>query len=65
MPEEVEVVRYDSELLGIENIPEGERVAVEKKDGEFVLTGVTGGYVYDVTGIWENGRANYGFITLE
>lgn len=65
MPDEVEVVRYDSALLGTENIPEGERVVVEKKDGEFVLTGVTAGYVYDVTGIWENGRANYGFITLE
>lgn len=65
MPDEVEVVRYDAELLGIENIPEGEGVAVEKKDGEFVLTGVVGGYVYDVTGIWENGRANFGFITLE
>lgn len=65
MPDEVEVVRYDAELLGIENIPEGEGVAVEKKDGEFVLTGVVGGYVYDVTGIWKNGRANYGFITLE
>lgn len=65
MPEEVEVVRYDSELLGTENIPEGEKVTVEKKEGEFVLTGVTGGYVYDVTGIWENGRANYGFITLK
>lgn len=65
MPEEVEAVRYDSALLGAEDIPEGEKVSVTKKDGEFVLTDVTAGYVYDVTGIWENGRANYGFITLE
>lgn len=64
-PDEVEVVRYDAALLGAEEIPEGEKVAAAKKDGEFVLTGVTAGYVYDVTGIWENGRANYGFITLE
>lgn len=65
MPDEVEVTRYDSALLGSTENPAGESVAVTKKDGEFVLTGVTGGYVYDVTGIWENGRANYGFITLE
>ena len=65
MPEEVEAVRYDSALLGAEDITEGEKVSVTKKDGEFVLTDVTAGYVYDVTGIWENGRANYGFITLE
>ena len=44
MPEEVEVVRYDSALLGSEDILEGEAVSVAKKDGEFVLTGVTGGY---------------------
>lgn len=65
VPEEVKAVRYDSALLGTEEIPEGEAVPVVKKDGEFILTGVTAGYVYDVTGIWENGRANYGFITLE
>lgn len=65
MPEEVEAVRYDSALLGTKEIPEGEKVAVRKRDGEFVLTDVAPGYVYDVTGIWENGWANYGFITLE
>lgn len=64
-PQSVEVVRYDAALLNAEEIPEGEAVAVSEKDGEFVLTGVTGGYVYDVMGLWENGRANYGFITLE
>lgn len=64
-PENVEVVRYDASFLNAEEIPEGEAVTVAEKDGEFVLTGVTGGYVYDVTGVWENGRANYGFITLE
>lgn len=64
-PESVEVVRYDASFLNAEEIPEGEAVTVAEKDGEFVLTGVTGGYVYDVTGVWENGRANYGFITLK
>lgn len=64
-PQEVEVIRYDASLLGkAQEEPEGEKVTVEKRDGKPVLSGVTGGYVYDITGIWENGRANYGFITL-
>ena len=64
-PEEVEVIRYDAAFLGkAQEEPEGEKISVEKKDGKLVLSGVTGGYVYDITGIWENGRANYGFITL-
>lgn len=65
-PQEVKVVRYDASLYGkAQDIPQGEEVAVEEADEKWMLTGVTGGYVYDVTGIWENGRANYGFITLE
>ena len=51
-------------LLGAEQIPSGENVSVSKKSGEFVLPGVEAGYVYDITGIWENGHAHYGFITL-
>ena len=64
-PEEVVVVRYDAALLGTEEIPQGEEVAVKEKDGEFMITGVTDGYVYDVMGIWENGRVHYGFITMQ
>ena len=63
-PKAVEVVRYDAALLGAEQIPSGENVSVSKKSGEFVLPGVEAGYVYDITGIWENGHAHYGFITL-
>ncbi len=64
-PREVQVVRYDSALLGAKEIPEGEAVTVWEKDGEFVLDGVVGGYVYEVTGLWENGRAYYGFLTVK
>lgn len=65
-PLEVEAVRYDAALLGkAQEMPEGEKVTVEEKDGKPVLRGVTAGYVYDITGKWENGQANYGFITLE
>jgi hypothetical protein len=64
-PQNVEVIRYDASLLGkSQESLEGEKVTVEKKDGKWTLAGVTAGYVYDITGIWENGRANYGFITL-
>lgn len=63
-PQEVNAVRYDSALAGTEQEnPEGENVTVEEKEGEFVLPGVTAGYIYEITGIWENGRATYGFIT--
>lgn len=64
-PREVQVIRYDSALLGAKEIPEGEAVTVWEKDGEFVLDGVVGGYVYEVTGLWENGRAYYGFLTVK
>ena len=65
-PLEVEVVRYDSSLLGKgTEMPEGEKVTVAEKDGELVIEGVDGNYVYEVVGIWENGRATYGFLTVE
>lgn len=65
-PQSVEVVRYDSSLMGkAQDMPEGESVAVVEKDGEFVMEGVEGNYVYEVTGIWENGRATYGFLTVQ
>lgn len=64
-PDEVTVVRYDSSLLGTEEIPQGEEVTVKEKDGEFMIPGVADGYVYEVTGIWENGRVNYGFVVMK
>lgn len=65
-PLEVEVVRYESSLLGKGmEMPEGEKVAVSEKDGKLVIEGVDGNYVYEVLGIWENGRATYGFLTVE
>lgn len=65
-PQEVEVVRYDSAFMGkAQDTPEGEKVKVVEKDGEFVIESVEGDYVYEVTGIWENGRATYGFLTVQ
>lgn len=63
-PEEVQVVRYSSELLGTEEQPEGETVTIEERDGKWVIPQAETGYVYEVTGIWENGRATYGFLTV-
>lgn len=64
-PVQVEAVRYDSALMGTDNIPEGEKVEVEETDGVFGVSQIESGYVYEITGIWENGRATYGFLTLE
>ncbi|EOS29724.1 hypothetical protein C807_02765 [Lachnospiraceae bacterium 28-4] len=65
-PLEVEVVRYDSSLLGKgQEMPEGEKVTVSEKEGQMVIEGADGNYVYEVLGIWENGRATYGFVTVE
>ena len=61
-PIEVEAVRYEASLLGAEEIPEGEEVTVQEKEGEFILSQTEPGYVYEITGVWENGRADYGFI---
>ena len=64
IPQEVEVIRYDSSLAGKGTEgPEGEKVTLAEKDGQFVIEGAEGGYVYEITGIWENGRATYGFLT--
>lgn len=64
-PMQVEVVRYESDLIGTEQIPEGEKVEVEETQDIYVIPQLEAGYVYEITGIWENGRATYGFLTLE
>lgn len=46
-------------------MPEGEKVTVSEKEGQMVIEGADGNYVYEVLGIWENGRATYGFVTVE
>lgn len=62
MPEEVEVVRYDIALLGTQEPVQGERVEAARKDGRYVIEGAKGNYVYAVTGIWKNGRVEFGFM---
>ena len=64
-PQEVKVFRYDLLLKDTEGeIPDGgEEVEIEEKDGKWMLPSVEGGYIYEVIGIWDNGRATYGFLT--
>lgn len=62
-PQQVEVIRYSRSLLGTEDIPKGEKVTVVQKDENFVIENASGDYVYSVTGIWENGRVEFGFMT--
>lgn len=64
-PEEVIVVRWPSELRNTEeDIPEGEPVTVAEKDGKPIIKEAEAGYVYMITAVWENGRADYGFLTV-
>jgi hypothetical protein len=66
-PKEVKVVRWPASQLGTMDsaaIEEGEPVAVETADGEYAMEAEPG-YVYGVTGIWENGEVEYGFVALE
>ena len=64
-PKEVEIIRYDASYAGkAQENPEGEKVTAEEKEGELVLKGVDGGYIYNITAKWENGRATYGFVTI-
>lgn len=63
-PVSVEALRYDSGLIGETDIPEGEVVKVEERDGKLILPQVESGFVYEITGIWENGRADFGFVAI-
>ena len=64
-PEEITVVRWSSEWRNKEtDVPEGEPVETAEKDGKTVMTGVEAGYVYMITAVWENGRAEFGFLTI-
>ena len=66
-PKEVKVVRWPASQLGTMDsaaIDEGEPVAVETADGEYSMVAEPG-YVYGVTGIWENGEVEDGFVVLE
>lgn len=62
-PQQVEVIRYSRSLLGTEDIPDGEKAAVVQKNEDFVIESASGDYVYSITGIWENGRVEFGFMT--
>lgn len=66
-PKEVVVVRWSEELKGTESeeYPEGEEVVVEVVDNKYMLKAVEAGYIYQVTGSWDNGSVEFGFITVK
>lgn len=64
-PEKVIVKRWSPELLDAEDIPAGEEVKTDSINGEIIIPGAEGDYVYEVTGVWENGSVYYGFRTLQ
>lgn len=68
IPKEIEVERWPSESYKKErtegqSIPESEKVSAERAEEDYILKDAEPGYVYLVTGIWENGRIEYGFLT--
>lgn len=66
MPEKVSILRWNSEerreSVGTE-IPDGEEVSPEKIEGDWYIKNAESGYVYLVTAQWENGYAEFGFLT--
>lgn len=66
-PREVRVVRWPAEQLGTPDAAEitaGEPVPVEEQEGVFALA-VEPDYVYGVTGVWDRGEAEFGFVALK
>lgn len=61
----VEVTRWPAEARSTEisDVPEGETVEVEERDGDFWINQAESGYVYLVKGNWENGKVEFGFYT--
>ncbi len=66
-PKEVVVVRWSEEFKGTESeeLPEGEEVVVEVVDNKYTLKAAEAGYIYQVTGSWDNGSVEFGFITVK
>lgn len=63
-PVEVQVTRWKTDLLGTEDPPEGETVELTENDrGDPVVEDAEPGWVYQVVAIWDESRAEYGFIT--
>lgn len=66
-PESITVEKWPSGLMETyqdgSGIEDGEKVTPEKGSDGFILEDVKVGYVYRITGTWENGTVEYGFLT--
>lgn len=66
-PGSVKAVRWPAserkEEVNGSQIPEGETVEVQEKDGDFYITDAESGYIYQITGAWDEGTVDYGFLT--
>lgn len=50
-------------LQEAEDIPQGERVELEKEEGDFILRQAKPGYVYQITAFFQAGEVTYAFLT--
>ena len=66
-PQSVEVKRWPQkerrELRSLDIFPEGELVETQENEEGFAFCAEPG-YVYQITGTWEEGTAEYGFCTI-
>lgn len=66
-PDGIEAERWESSLRSDtedqQELSQGETIEIAVKDGKAAIEKAEPGYVYRVTGIWENGRCEFGFLT--
>lgn len=66
-PESITAERWPSGLMDTyqdgDEVPGSETVTVTKDSQGFVIRDALSGYVYRITGTWENGTVEYGFLT--
>ncbi|MDY4191260.1 MAG: hypothetical protein SOX72_03480 [Oscillospiraceae bacterium] len=65
-PVQVTVYRWPSSLLGAEapeDLASPEEVETLLRDGDYVIPEAESGFVYEVAARWEQGRAEFGFLT--
>ena len=68
-PERITAERWPSKLMETyqdgDKVPDSEKVTPAEDSEGFLLKDVKAGYVYRITGTWENGTVEYGFLTRE
>lgn len=66
-PNSIELIRWTEDVQKQysegSDVPEGEKVEPEEKDGVFIIPAAEAGYTYQITAKWDNGTVDFGFVT--